>query len=337
MNPHPWPIRKWFLDHQSHPWPTEAELDELAASSSRTRQLVQRYLSQLRIGNIDPHSKHGGKESYVIWEWFRNNLHEPYPDEAQIQTLVSASGLSQEEVKARVAYLRVHVKPPASDSRMPQELGETTTELRSLPRRSPDESRKEKGPLWPRRPRQFKTARSYVEATQSQEEIETSRRKYQCTACLSSFDYYSLWENHERGVHGYRTTEWICMADGMPDAGSICDFCCEQIESADHLERHNASKCLARPIGGRTYPDERALKSHIQVYHMKNASKEEKRMVKVPPTWERPLAHINPLALWCGFCQMDLKSVEARMEHVGEHFKAGKTMADWVHRPSPNN
>lgn len=294
-------------------------------------------MSFLRTGHINPHAKTGGKETYVIQEWFQSNLQDPYPDEAQMQTLVSASGLSQVDVGRRLAYLRRHVKPPASDPRILPEPQGSTTELRSLPRRSPDETRKEKGTLWPRRPKQIKTARQYVEATQSQEVTKTIHKRYQCTACSSSFHWPSVWRTHESMVHGYRATEWICMADGMPDAGSTCGFCRETIESADHLKRHNAFKCLARPLYRRTFAEEKMLKDHIQLYHLKNASSEEKRMVKVPSTWERPLAHINPLALWCGFCQMELKSVEARMKHVAQHFEAGKTIVDWVHRPAPNN
>jgi hypothetical protein len=291
-------------------------------------------MSQLRIGNIDAHGENGGKSSYLIMEWFRNNLQDPYPDEAQMQTLVSASELSQEEVGQRLVYLRRCIKPPANDPRMSQELRGSVVKLRNLPRRSPDELRKEKGPLWPRRPRQSRMARPYDEATQTQEATETTHKKYQCTACPSSFHQSRGWKDHESAVHGYRSTEWICMVDGMQDPGSTCHFCSKTIESADHLEQHKASKCAARPLHRRAFPREYSLKRHIQGWHLKGASEKEKSMVKVPPTWERPVVHINPLALWCGFCQTGLKSVEARMKHVAQHFEAGKTMADWVHRPS---
>lgn len=333
----PWPIRKWFLDHQSHPWPTEAEYDDLVASSSRPRHLVQKYLSGLRTGNINPHSKHAGKPSYVIQEWFRNNLQDPYADEAQMQTLTSATELSKEEVAKRLAYLRRVLIPPASNPRMSRELPDSISQFQSLPRRSPDDSsssRKEGRRTWPGRPRGSKTAIPHDEATQNREETETLGKRYQCTACSSSFSNRIEWTSHENTIHGYRTTEWICMADGIQGRGSNCDFCSKIIESTDHLEQHKASLCAARPPHRRTFSEFKMLKRHIQVWHMKNASKEEKKMVTVPHTWERPVVHIDPSALWCGFCQVDFKSIESRMRHVARHFEAGETMSDWVDRLS---
>lgn len=127
------------------------------------------------------------------------------------------------------------------------------------------------------------------------------------------------------------------MADGMQGRGSTCDFCSKIIESADHLEQHKASSCAARPPHRRTFSEFKMLKRHIQLWHMKNTSKEEKKTVTVPRTLERPVAHKDPLTLWCGFCQVDFKSVESRIRHVARHFEAGETMADWVHLPSPKN
>jgi hypothetical protein len=332
-----WPIKQWILDHEAPSWPTEAELDGLAASTGRNRQLVRKHLSRYRIGGIDPHSRHGGRASYVIQEWFRNNLQNPYPDVTQKKALMSASGLSHQEVFNCLHRLRRKVIPPADDSHLLKELQDSTTGVRSLPLRPEDDSGRRGRRKWPRWPTTSRIATSDDGPTQIGEIMEPSRKTYQCTVCSYSVNQLKSWREHEACVHGHRATEWICMADGIQDSGSTCDFCSKPFASADHLEQHEVSKCAARPRHERTYPSKDSLMSHIRYYHLKNASLEQKAMAKAPRAWERPIALINPLALWCGFCQIDLESVDARMKHVALHFKAGKTMEDWVHRPSPKN
>lgn len=325
-----WPIRKWFLDNESHPWPTKAELDVLVVSSGRTRKQVIKYMSSLRRGK-NPHSMRNGRGTYVLMEWFRHNPHHPYPDAKQVESLASESGLSFKAVSSRLQTLRYKVKPPAIDPYSSEKLQHSTAEGLRFPLTSQNDVNKKGKRRWPRI---SDTSRLNNGPVHSERTAEKIRRPYECTVCSASFKTYNHWKVHETEVHRYNATEWICMPDGLQEVGSTCDFCSEPVKDAGHLEQHRASKCAARPRHKRTFLTKRQFVGHLRWWHFRGASDERNATVTVPPTWERPVDCISPHALWCGFCQIELESVKARMEHVGQHFKAGKTTEEWVHRPS---
>jgi hypothetical protein len=43
--------------------------------------------------------------------------------------------------------------------------------------------------------------------------------------------------------------------------------------------------------------------------------------------WKTPMPKIRSR---CGFCGLAMETWEDRVHHLGDHFKSGKTMADWV-------
>lgn len=326
-----WPIRKWFLENESHPWPTKAELDVLVTLSGRTRIQVIKYMSSLRCGK-DPYSMRNGRGTYVLMEWLRHNTHHPYPDATQVKSLASESGLSFKAVSSRLQTLRNKVKPPDIDPYSAEKLQHSTAEGLRFPLTSQNDVNRKGKRRWPKLSDTSSSDKGPVHSGGAAEKI---CRPYQCTVCSASFKTYDVWRVHEIEVHRYNATEWICMPDGLQEVGSTCDFCSEPVKGAGHLEQHSASKCAARPRHERTFSTKRQLVRHLHWWHFRNASHEWKVTVTAPPTWERPVNYINPHALWCGFCQIELESVQARMLHVGQHFKAGKTTEDWVHRPSP--
>lgn len=63
--------------------------------------------------------------------------------------------------------------------------------------------------------------------------------------------------------------------------------------------------------------------------------KEDPSLSTAGRPWSQMVSHVNPNALWCGFCEIELESVDTRTKHVEEHFKAGRTMEDWTHEPFP--
>ena len=335
-----WSIRQWFLDNISHPHPTKAQIEDLVALSGLSRKQVQKRLSDLRTGHTDPYSQRYGRGSHVVTEWFLENRYSPYPDSAQIEKLVAASGLSNPQITGRLKYLRRKLNPPSNDLYTVQRLQNSPDSDESYLHLASETFRAQAKRMgrkqWPPR---FISDNGEFDMdgllAKNSNKKNMERKIYQCTACPRSFKRRSSWVAHEFEVHGFNPTEWTCMPHGIGEVGSACDFCFEPIENLNHFDKHRAFKCLERDRVNRTYRSKRFFVDHVRRFHLQNATEQEKDEypLLVPSAWERDVERINPNALWCGFCQIELESVHSRMDHVQQHFKNGKDMSDWVPRP----
>ncbi|XPS73508.1 homeodomain mating type protein alpha2 [Ascochyta lentis] len=328
-NPKNWVIRQWFLDNISNPYPTPAQMDDLIAESEFSKSRINNSLANLRLGRADPHSLRGGRGTYIVTEWFIENRYGPYPDEAEKARIVEASGLSMGEVSKRLKTLRNRVNPPDPKAKHQQH-----SPLYRASQDSRDPSKRVGRKQWPPR---LMTTTSEVDkdvlTTRPSDATSKDHRPYPCTTCGRTFRRYDKWRTHEFEVHGFNTTEWICMPDGPQEVGSTCGFCSELVKDSKHSDRHEALKCSQRDFKDRIYRSKMSFMQHVRRQHLRHATEEEKANYRPPAAWERAVKHINPNGLWCGFCQIELESVNARMDHVRQHFKTGQTMKDWIPRP----
>lgn len=149
-------------------------------------------------------------------------------------------------------------------------------------------------------------------------------RTFQCTFCTETFKTKHDWQRHEKSLH-LSLERWVCCPDGpsqfCADYGhNRCVFCGLPNPTAEHAEEHNYSSCADRTLEERTFYRKDHLRQHLNLVHdvkFQNFSME---------TWKVATPEIRSR---CGFCGIIMDSWSIRVDHLAEHFKGGKSMADW--------
>ncbi|UNI19577.1 hypothetical protein JDV02_005755 [Purpureocillium takamizusanense] len=189
-----------------------------------------------------------------------------------------------------------------------------------------------------------------------------SRGIFQCTFCVEEFRTKYDWQRHEKTWH-LPLDRWVCTPTGPlavrrrdhhrrrrasssspsfprgngngdgewdeeEDEGGggdalVCVFCGEEGPDAAHIESHNFLLCNRRGVDERTFYRRDHLMQHLRLVHRVGAG--------VPgSSFDAWKAAAPPIRSRCGFCGRCLDDWAMRVEHLGEHFKAGSTMRDWV-------
>ena len=196
-----------------------------------------------------------------------------------------------------------------------------------------------------------------------------SRGVFQCTFCVEEFRTKYDWQRHEKTWH-LPLDRWVCTPtgplavrqqqhhhhrrsdgdhgdddgggeggggqghgnnnnnnnnnnNGSGDTTLVCVFCGEEGPDAAHVESHNFSLCNRRAVDERTFYRRDHLMQHLRLVHRVGAG--------VPgAAFDEWKAAAPPIRSRCGFCGRCLDDWAMRVEHLGEHFKAGSTMRDWV-------
>ncbi|KFA56089.1 hypothetical protein S40293_00186 [Stachybotrys chartarum IBT 40293] len=151
------------------------------------------------------------------------------------------------------------------------------------------------------------------------------RKPFQCTFCTETFRTKYDWQRHENSQH-LPLERWICMPNGprhysRNENACSCVFCGLENPDDGHLETHNSSACQSRFVHDRVFNRKDHLRQHLKLFH--NTKFVEETMGE----WKIPIPAVRSR---CGFCGLLLDSWEDRVHHLGDHFKKGKTMADWV-------
>ncbi|KAK1990538.1 homeobox and C2H2 transcription factor [Colletotrichum falcatum] len=146
---------------------------------------------------------------------------------------------------------------------------------------------------------------------------------YQCTFCTETFKTKHNWQRHEKSLH-LSLERWECAPTGpaVPDAGGrlVCVFCGEPDPDKQHLERHNYQACQDRLPEDRTFYRKDHLQQHLRLVH-------DAKFLRWPMgEWKYENEAIRSR---CGFCGWSITTWNERIDHLAEHFKDGKTMADW--------
>ncbi|KAE8452703.1 hypothetical protein EG329_013962 [Mollisiaceae sp. DMI_Dod_QoI] len=149
-------------------------------------------------------------------------------------------------------------------------------------------------------------------------------RTYQCTFCTETFKTKHDWQRHEKSLH-LSLERWICCPSGPSqwcvDYGhNRCVFCGLPNPPEDHAEAHNFSSCAERSLEERTFYRKDHLRQHLNLVH------DVKFQSFSMETWKVVTPEIRSR---CGFCGIVMDSWSIRVDHLAEHFKGGKSMADW--------
>ncbi|KAL6880762.1 hypothetical protein J3F83DRAFT_719736 [Trichoderma novae-zelandiae] len=147
---------------------------------------------------------------------------------------------------------------------------------------------------------------------------------YQCTFCTETFKTKHDWQRHEKSLH-LSLERWICSPDGPVQFCAewdclACVYCGLKNPTPEHAEQHNDFVCAEKSEQEKSFYRKDHLRQHLNIVHDAKFQKWPMNEWKVvtPPVRSR-----------CGFCGVLLDSWDARVGHLAQHFKNGKSMADW--------
>lgn len=149
-------------------------------------------------------------------------------------------------------------------------------------------------------------------------------RTFQCTFCTETFKTKHDWQRHEKSLH-LSLERWICSPNG-PYQHCIeynhlaCVYCGLPNPPEGHAEQHNHSSCAERSLEERTFYRKDHLRQHLNLVH------DAKFAAWSMDSWKVATPEIRSR---CGFCGIVMDSWSIRVDHLAEHFKGGKSMADW--------
>lgn len=145
---------------------------------------------------------------------------------------------------------------------------------------------------------------------------------FQCTFCTETFKSKHNWERHEKSLH-LSLEQWQCSPCGPTMANDhsvpVCVYCGQLNPDQDHLNNHDSAACQERPLEDRTFYRKDHLRQHLKLVHNAN-------FMKWMEQWKCESGDIRSC---CGFCGIVLSTWTDRVNHLAEHFKNGKSIADW--------
>ncbi|GAB1318857.1 Monocarboxylate transporter 4 [Madurella fahalii] len=149
-------------------------------------------------------------------------------------------------------------------------------------------------------------------------------KAFQCTFCTETFRTKHDWQRHEKSLH-LSLERWVCSPDGPqafnPENGQMsCVFCGHANPDEAHIDSHNHSACQERTVGERTFYRKDHLRQHLKLVHSARFTSWSM------DSWRVTTPEIRSR---CGFCDIIMDTWSFRVDHLAEHFKKGKSMADW--------
>ena len=339
-------LRGWLSTHQSHPYPTDEEKEVLQRQTGLTKTQITNWLANARRrgkvraprstspnvrGFSDamdiPRRATPALENMNPLERWKHSPpeHEPASVTA-IAKAVTASTFSSGRDSPFTSY--GHTDDGSSRSlcnvSSTSSLGTSQSSGNSFASAFSHKSRGSFGSFGSFGNRGRRRRRRQAPKPVKVSPTTTPPRTFQCTFCTETFKTKHDWQRHEKSLH-LSLERWVCCPEG-PTQFCIdydhnrCVFCGLPNPAADHAEIHNYSSCAERSLGERTFYRKDHLRQHLNLVHdvkFQNFSME---------TWKIVTPQIRSR---CGFCGIVMDSWSIRVDHLAEHFKGGKSMADW--------
>ncbi|KAI5458204.1 hypothetical protein BGZ63DRAFT_363747 [Mariannaea sp. PMI_226] len=148
------------------------------------------------------------------------------------------------------------------------------------------------------------------------------RKTFQCTFCCDSFRSKYDWARHEKSLH-LSLEGWVCTPEGgavvsSDTGGTHCAYCNLPDPSPEHLETHQHSVCQSTGPP-HIFNRKDHLVQHLRLVHQLD-------MIPVVNHWK---VEAPPVRSRCGICDTEMNTWKERVDHIAQHFRKGKTMADW--------
>ncbi|EGU80207.1 hypothetical protein FOXB_09290 [Fusarium oxysporum f. sp. conglutinans Fo5176] len=278
-----------------------------------------------------PPAKVGGRftrESVrILKNWLATHQNHPYPREPERRMLQEETGLTKTQISNWLANARRRGKIPSSAS-SPRHGDTPAMDIPPRPGTPAVRNTSDMDPLqrWVDSPPEDEPAAvtAIARAVASVRPQSAPRKAFQCTFCTETFRAKHDWQRHENSLH-LPLERWVCSPEGprgqKADSPEIrCVFCGHVDPDDAHIETHNYSACKNRPVQERTFNRKDHLNQHLKLVHNAKFAEWPMREWKAPP----PAIHSR-----CGFCNLVMETWIDRVHHLADHFKTGKTMADW--------
>ncbi|KAM5464502.1 hypothetical protein MauCBS54593_007017 [Microsporum audouinii] len=345
-------LKSWLSEHASHPYPTDAEKDELKLKTGLNRTQISSWLANARRrGKVRPPPRSTspypgavtipGKrlppgvdisELNPLERW----KHSPPENEAAsardiIQAMATSSFISHAE--SDFPHLKSHSRQ--TDSSNDDSFSNKFT-AHSISGYSADTNKSSISDM------SFASAFSH-RSRGSWNSIETRERRrrrhksaaapnpfqksrvariFQCTFCTDSFPTKYDWQRHEKSLH-LALDKWTCAPNGGVITSSngqlVCAFCHHIDPDEDHLESHNFSTCQEKTVQERTFYRKDHLNQHLRLMHG----------VKLAPWMDSWKSTTTKIKSRCGFCSATFSTWKERVDHLATHFKAGTEISQW--------
>ncbi|CAI0642188.1 unnamed protein product [Colletotrichum noveboracense] len=339
-------LRQWLADHNSYPYATPEDIEMLQGGTGLTKLQLTNWLSNAR--RRYKFKAQSGSSASRAWKWSEDisspvsAIDVPHPRANQVpfelmNPLERWQSSPPEYEAANVADISrmaaaIPTRPPT-----PYYLG--VSEISSSDASSVSSAGASRFSYGSGSSSQ---SRSFLDPSHLQNNVRRRRKKlsrrqplhsndllqtyhrYQCTFCIESFKTKYDWHRHEKTVH-VCLGQWVCSPLGStelhPDLGvQACVYCGAPEPDQQHLETHHHSLCHEREPLLRTFRRKDHLSQHFKLVHETTFS---------PWPMEQWKAVGREIRSRCGFCNTNLESWASRSDHLADHFKAGKTMADW--------
>lgn len=153
--------------------------------------------------------------------------------------------------------------------------------------------------------------------------LSVTCHRFQCTFCTETFKLKHTWSRHEKTQH-LSLEQWECSPLGPTavndNSETVCVYCGFGKPDESHFEGHNHDLCHKRERGERIFYRKDHLRQHLRLVHGSEFMKW--------PMEEWKSKHEDVISR-CGFCDITMTTWSERVNHLAEHFKEGRTMADW--------
>ncbi|RKL25636.1 hypothetical protein BFJ68_g267 [Fusarium oxysporum] len=298
-------LKNWLATHQNHPYPREPERRMLQEETGLTKTQISNWLANARRRGKIPSSasspRHGDTPAMDIPPRPGTPAVRNTSDMDPLQRWVDSPPEDEPAAVTAIARAVASVRPQSG------EFGEARSSLGLNELFSRGSSRRRR--------------RAYKEERRS---LAAPRKAFQCTFCTETFRAKHDWQRHENSLH-LPLERWVCSPEGprgqKADSPEIrCVFCGHVDPDDAHIETHNYSACKNRPVQERTFNRKDHLNQHLKLVHNAKFAEWPMRQWKAPP----PAIHSR-----CGFCNLIMETWIDRVHHLADHFKTGKTMADW--------
>ncbi|TVY73728.1 Aspyridones efflux protein apdF [Fusarium oxysporum f. sp. cubense] len=327
-------LNKWLSNHTHHPYPSVRDVEAIERQTGLTRQQILNWFANARRRKkfnppetTDPSSAEASPRDIPLrrpptptvqqspLERWENSPPEDEPSTmAAIARAVSgASGSIDQPHGTRTRRGRAPsstgtwaTTDTSDSSRSSQASGYSHTSNRSLNR-------------------VIKKRRRGGLRTRNDEKrgLSVACHRFQCTFCTETFKLKHTWSRHEKTQH-LSLEQWECSPLGPTalNEGSetVCVYCGFVDPDNRHFEEHNHDLCHKRERGERVFYRKDHLRQHLRLVHRSEFMKW--------PMEEWKSKHEDVMSR-CGFCDIAMTTWSERVNHLAEHFKEGRTMADW--------
>lgn len=345
-------LKNWLSTHSRHPYPTEEEKEMLQKQTGLSKTQITNWLANTRRRNknavaqrstspgvrtwtkpIDIAGRRGAASFELMNPLQRWQVSPPENEPASvtaIQRAISTSSTLQSGLSS--PYSSVHFTDDGSGRSICDSAISSANTSHSSGSFASAYSYGSRGSLGSggssmhrgRRRRRRKAAAPAAANMTNSTPLRQPLKTFQCTFCTETFRTKHDWQRHEKSLH-LSLERWVCSPDGPVTFNAEsdqmqCVFCGHANPDEAHIDSHNHSACQERALAERTFYRKDHLRQHLKLVH--DAAYRSQSM----EGWKVTTPEIRSR---CGFCGIVMDTWSFRTDHLAEHFKRGKSMADW--------